>query len=236
MLIVAAHFFRYSETGRKPMLKTPLPARQKLILYDVSWDEYTRHLRNFERRHLHLTYDRGTLEIMTLSFEHEWIGRFLGRIVVTLTEELNLPIKQGGSTTIRRRKKKKGLESDNCYWISHEADVRNNKVIDLRKDPPPDLALEVDVSRSSMNRMGIYASLNVPEVWRWSKDGLAFLRLKEDGQYESVATSPTFLLAITPADLMSFVGMRSQMDENAVIRQFRAWIHGKLAGGQVSPP
>jgi Uma2 family endonuclease len=214
------------------MIKTRIPERQRLILDNVSWEEYTRLLRTFEGRHLRLTYDRGRLEIMTLSYEHEISGDFLGRMVVTLTEELNLPIRGGGSTTFRRRKKKKGLEPDNCFWIAHEAEVRNLKVIDLRKDPPPDLSLEVDVSRSSMNRMAIYAALNVPEVWRWNKDGLAFLVLRPDGEYEIVNNSPTFPLPISPADLEPFVAMRSQMDDNAVIRHFRAWLQTKIASNQ----
>ena len=214
------------------MIKTRTPERQRLILDNVSWDEYTRLLRNFEGRHLRLTYDRGRLEITTLSYEHEGIGRFLGRMVVTLTEELSLPVRDGGSTTFRRRKKKKGLEPDDCFWIAHEADVRNIKVINLRKDPPPDLALEVDISRSSMNRMRIYAAIQVPEVWRWDKNGLTFVALNSDGNYDSVVVSPTFPLPISPADLLPFIAMRGQMDDNAVIRQFRAWIRAKLAANQ----
>ena len=214
------------------MIKTRIPDLQKLILDNVSWDEYTRLLRSFEGRHLRLTYDQGRLEIMTLSYEHEGVGRFLGRIVVTLTEELSLPIRDGGSTTFRRRKKKKGLEPDDCFWIAHEADVRNLKVINLRKDPPPDLAMEVDISRSSMNRMRIYAAIQVPEVWRWDKDGLSFLVLNADGKFYAATTSPTFPLPITPADLLPFIALRGQMDDNAVIRQFRAWIRARLASNQ----
>jgi Uma2 family endonuclease len=153
-------------------------------------------------------------------------------LIVTLTEEFNLPIRSGGSTTLRRRKKKKGLESDNCYWIAHEAEVRNNEVINLRIDPPPDLALEVDVTRSSMNRMRIYESLKIPEVWRWNKKGLTFLVLNASEKHDAVAASPTFPVPISPADLMHFIAMRGQMDDNAVIREFRAWIRAKLAAGQ----
>ena len=123
-----------------------IPHRQKLILDNVSWDEYTRFLRSFEGHHLRLTYDRGRLEIMTLSHQHEGLGWFLDKMVFVLTEELNLPIKGGGSTTFRKKKKHKGLEADNCYWIAHEADVRGKTVIKLSIDPPPDLAIEVDIS------------------------------------------------------------------------------------------
>ncbi len=211
------------------MLKTRTRILNRLILDSVSWQEYTRLLRIFEGRHLRLTYDRGRLEIMTLSFEHEISGSFLGRLAVTLTEELNLPVRDGGSTTFRKKKKQKGLEPDNCYWIANEAAVRNIKVINLRKDPPPDLALEIDVTSSSMNRMRIYAAIKVPEVWRYGKDGLSFWVLNAEGKYDPAAVSPTFPVPISPADLQPFIAMRGQMDDNAVIRQFRAWIRTKVA-------
>ena len=169
---------------------------------------------------------------MTLSHKHESLGRFLGRLVVTLTEELALPIKEGGSTTFRKKGRKKGLEADNCYWIAHELAVRGKEVINLRIDPAPDLSIEVDISHSSMNRMHIYAAIQVPEVWRHDAQGLAFLVLNAAGEYDSVATSPTFSLAITPADLMTFVAMCAHLDENAVIREFRLWIRSKLTPTQ----
>jgi Uma2 family endonuclease len=121
------------------------------------------------------------------------------------------------------------LEPDNCYWIANEAAVRNIKVINLRKDPPPDLALEIDVTSSSMNRMRIYAAIKVPEVWRYGKDGLSFWVLNAEGKYDPAAVSPTFPVPISPADLQPFIAMRGQMDDNAVIRQFRAWIRTKVA-------
>ncbi len=91
------------------MAAVKIPLTQRLILYDVSWQTYGKLLRAFQDRRLRLTYDRGVLEIMTLSFEHEGSGSFLGRLAITLTEELGLPIKQGGSTTFRRRSLVRGF-------------------------------------------------------------------------------------------------------------------------------
>lgn len=210
------------------MIKAPVTERQRLVLYGVSWTEYTRLLRSFEDRHIRLTYDRGTLEIMTLTHEHESDNFILGQLVVALTQALKLPLKGGGSTTFRKRKKQKGLEPDNCYWIAHADAVRGKKKIDLRTDPPPDLAIEVDITHSSINRMRIYASLGIPEVWRLSKKGLGFYLLT-DGKYVSVATSPTFPIAITPADLMVFIAKRDKMDDNAIIEEFREWIQTRQA-------
>ena len=209
-----------------------IPLQQRFVLGNVSWEDYIRISRAFGERHLRMTYDRGVLEIMTLSFEHETISGFLGLLVITLTQELNLPMRLGRSTTLRRKPKKRGLEPDDSFWIANEAKVRKNKRISLRTDPPPDLTIEVDVTRSSLNRMDIYAKLRIPEVWRYKDDKLAFFTLDPAGDYIPAAVSATFPLPITPADLMPFIQMRSQMDDNAVIRQFRAWIHSKMTPPQ----
>src|SRR2546426_9971173 len=100
-----------------PMSTLSLPAVQSLLLDGVDWKMYTRLLRAFDkRRSIRLTYDRGSLEIMTLTHEHESYAHLLGRFVVVLTEEFGLPIKGGGSTTFRRRRRRKGLEADESYW------------------------------------------------------------------------------------------------------------------------
>jgi Uma2 family endonuclease len=130
------------------------PTQQRLVLYGVSWEEYGRTLRALaERPSLRLTYDRGALEFMTLSLEHESLARFFNLLILALTLELALPLKGGGSTTFRRRRRQRGLEPDECYWIASEPLVRDKAKIDLRRDPPPDLALEVDISYSTLNRI-----------------------------------------------------------------------------------
>ena len=201
-----------------------LPATQSLLLDGVDWITYTRLLRALDNRpSIRLTYDRGSLEIMTLTHEHESYAHLLGRFVVVLTEEFGLPIKGGGSTTFRRRKRRKGLEADESYWIANEPLVRGKDSIDLRIDPPPDLALEIDVSHSSLNRLAIYAALRVPEVWRREGETLVCYLLGNDGKYAVNTTSRVFP-GLAPADLMRFLTLRGQMDENALVRQFRAWI------------
>jgi Uma2 family endonuclease len=213
------------------MSTVQVPTGQRLILHGVDWQTYERLLRVFaERPGIRLTYDRGTLEMMSPLHEHESDGRFLGRLAVTLTEELALPVKAGGSTTFRRRRKLRGLEPDDCYWIASEPQVRGKR----RIDPPPDLAIEVDVASSSLNRMGIYAIIRVPEIWRLDAQGLTFHVLGPDGHYHESPHSRAFP-QVTPADLLRFLAMRDQMDENAVVRQLRAWIR-QQAGRQGTQP
>jgi Uma2 family endonuclease len=217
------------------MSTMPAASHQHLILQDVDWKTYRRLLNLFaERPSIRLTYDRGTLEIMSPLHEHESDGRFLGRLAVTLTEELGLPVKAGGSTTFRRRRRRRGLEPDDCYWIASEPRVRGKRQIDLRVDPPPDLAIEVDVASSSLDRMSIYAALGVPEVWRLDEHGLTFHVLGSDGRYAESPVSRAFPM-VTPADLSGFLALRSQLDENAVVQKVRAWIR-QQAGGPSLPP
>lgn len=207
--------------------------KQKLILAGVSWKEYVRLLKAFEEHHLRLTYDRGALEIMTLSFEHENEGYLLCRLIDVLTEELNLPVQGGGSTTFQRRKHQKGLEADGCWWIGNEAKVRGKKRIDLRVDPPPDLIAEVDITRSSLNRMKIYARMKIPEVWRCDGKDLDFFVL-DKGKYKKVEESQTFP-GCRAAEILPFLSLLHQEDQTSIVRQFRAWVRQNLRNPSQSP-
>jgi Uma2 family endonuclease len=211
------------------------PGEQRLVLYGVSWPEYGRVLRALaERPGVRLTYDRGVLELMTLSLEHESLVRFFNLLILALTLELGLPLKGGGSTTFRRRGRRRGLEPDECYWIASEPLVRGKDKIDLRRDPPPDLALEVDVSYSTLDRMGIYAALRVPEVWRYDGRALTFHVLGADGAY-AIAAQSRAMPQVASADLAGLLALRGTTDENSLFRQLQAWARQHLGGGQTSP-
>ena len=201
---------------------------QCLRLSAVDWRTYSRLLRAFaERPGIRLAYDRGELEIMTPLLEHDNEGRLLGRFVVALTEELGLSLMSGGATTLRRRLRRRGIEPDESFWIANAPRMAGRRRLDLRTDPPPDLVIEIDVSRSSLNRLEIYAALKVPEVWRLEGDSLAFQTLRVDGNYENALTSRSFP-SITPGDLMRFLQKaREGQDENAVVREFRAWMRSR---------
>lgn len=201
---------------------------------DVDWNTYSRLLRAFAHRpRVRLTYDRGELEIMTPRLDHDDDSRFLGGLVVALTQELGLPIKRGGSTTLRRRLRRRGIEADECFWIAHAHLMAGRRQLDLRRDPPPDLAIEVDVTASSLDRLGIFAALRVPEVWRLEGNLLTFLLLNARGEYEASSRSRAFPL-VSPDDLMRFVQLaRESPDENEVEARFREWIRqatGKRPG------
>lgn len=204
------------------------------VLYDIDWQMYTRLLRAFEkRRGFRLTYDRGTLEIMSPLWQHEEPGHLLGRFVDVLVEELNLPCRLGGSVTLRRRRKRRGLEPDNCYWIASAPRLQGKRELDLRIDPPPDLAIEVDVTSSSLDRMSIYAALGVPEVWRLSTGTIAFhIR---DGRTYTVRPNSLAFPRLASADLPPFLAQWGQADDTAIVRQFREWVRQQMLNRPMPP-
>ena len=204
------------------------PGRAGVIPF-VDWKTYTRVLQAFgDRPRLRLTYDRGDLEIMVPSDEHEIDATFLARIVVIMTEEFQLPVRTGGSTTLKRKRMKKGIEPDKCFWIANAATVAGVK-LDLNIHPAPDLAIEVDVTRSSLDRFGIYRTLGVGELWHLDGDDLEFHVLGADKKYAPAPDSATFV-GITPSDLMTFVKQaRRVADQNITAAAFRAWLQARLA-------
>jgi Uma2 family endonuclease len=210
--------------GRVAPIPRP-PAAGSIVLEGIDWRTYSRLLRAFaEKPGIRLTYDRGSLEIMSPLLLHDDDARFLGRLIVALTEELDLPIKAGGSTTLRRQLRERGIEADECYWIANAERMRGRRRLNLRTDPPPDLAVEVDVTSSSLNRLAIYAALGVPEVWRLHDDVLTFHVLGAREAYVTAKRSRAFP-KVTPADLLPFIQEARQAgDHNPIVREFRAWV------------
>lgn len=204
-----------------------VPREQRFVLRNVSWSEYQSFAETLGERHLRLTFDRGSLEFMTLSLGHERYSSLLGQFVEVLTDELDMPRQSGGSTTFGRADVERGLEPDRCYYLENEPLVRDKDEIDLAIDPPPDLAIEVDVSRSSLNRMGIYAALRVPEVWRFDGETLRAYRLNKRGSYVEVTRSEHFPF-LSLAKVAEFLRRRTEMDETRLVRAFRRWVREQI--------
>jgi Uma2 family endonuclease len=201
---------------------------ERILLDGIRWSTYEALLEDLVHRHIRLTYDRGSLEIMTLSPPHEFSKTRLARMIETLTEELNIPIRSGGSQTCRSQLKEKGLEPDECYWVENEPLIRGKEDIDLELDPPPDIAVEIEVSRSVLDRLGIYAALRVPEVWRYDGRTLTIMQLQIDQSYAIVDQSPSF--PWLPLDrFRQFLAESGTMGETRWIRSFRAWVRTEVA-------
>ena len=204
-------------------------AGQRFLLQNVGWDGYEAMLRIIGDRPIRLTYDRGDLEIMSPSRKHEKSKGMLGRLVEAMTEVLEIPRTSDGSTTWRRQDLDRGLEADECFYFhDHAEQLAGKEEIDLETDPPPDLAIEIDITRSSLDRQGIYAALGVPELWRFDGESLRVFRLRDDRTYELCTASPMF--PFLPLDeVVRLLKQGATMDQSRWGRIVRAWIRDDLA-------
>lgn len=210
------------------MSKTRSATESSIVLDNISWKTYERLLEEVGERRIRLTYDNGELEIMTLSHGHENRKSMIGSLIVFLSYELVIAIRSGGSNTMRKKLKKKGLEPDECYWIANEKAMRGKDEFEPNIDPPPDLAVEVDVTSSSMDRMGIYAALKIPEVWRYYRRHLRVYLLTAEGIYGEAKESQVFpFFAVSELD--RFIHQADKEDETTVLRSFVHWVRAEVA-------
>lgn len=210
------------------MTATLIQSPDRVILPNISWQTYQSLLRDFEQEPaIRLTYDQGTLEIRMPLDPHETYKKLLGRLIETATEKLDIEIRSLGSRTCDREDLAKGIEPDQCYYIQNEAIVRGIDQIDLNQFPPPDLALEIDITSSSINRMSIYAALKIPEVWRYDGKALIILEL-QNGEYVPQERSIAIPFLKTE-DILRFLPLRGTMGETSLVKQFRQWIREHTA-------
>jgi len=202
-----------------------IPAEQRVLFYDLSWSSYEQILVALgERRSSRITYDEGVLEITMPLEEHEYAVRLIELFIHILVEELNLEIKTMGSTTLKRPDLQKGVEPDNCYYIQNEPLVAGKKV-DLSQDPPPDLIVEVDITHTDINKLDLYASMGVPEFWRYNGEILRIYQLQVD-RYLEVENSPTFSRSIKE-QLYQFL-QDAQVKQLQAIKSFRKLIQQEV--------
>lgn len=196
---------------------------QRVVLRHATWETYERLLdERGESRVPRFTYDRGVIEIMSpLSAEHEECIRNIEFMVRILSGELGLRLRTFGSMTLRRRDIAGGLESDGCFYVRSVESIRGKTRPDLDTDPPPDLAIEVDITNPSLDKLPIYARLGVPEIWRYDGKRVAILVLT-DGAYAESVESQAFR-GVTSEALSSLVRNIRLQDSDEWERQVRAW-------------
>jgi Uma2 family endonuclease len=208
------------------MTATPLaPPDEMIRLSGISWTTYETLLEELSDRRLRLTYNRGNLEIMAPSPEHELNKRVLGRFIETIAEELEISIYPLGSTTFKQPKLS-GAEPDECFYIRNIAAVMGKKRLNMAKDPAPDLIVEIDITSSSPNRLQVYADLGVSEVWIYNGESLVIQQLQND-TYIAVQSSQFFANLAIP-DIASWLQRSTTMDYLALVKAFRGWVRSQI--------
>lgn len=208
------------------MTATSLALPTEIIhLSEISWQTYETLRSELRNRRFRLTYNRGTLEIMAPSPEHELSKEVLGRFIETLAEETDLSIYPLGSTTLQRLELS-GVEPDKCFYIRNIALVRGKKRLDLTVDPVPDLVIEIDVTSSSANRLQVYADLGVAEIWIYNGDSLIVKQL-QNTTYISSQTSQ-FFANIPISEITGFLQQAQTTDYLKLVKAFRRWVRSQI--------
>jgi Uma2 family endonuclease len=200
-----------------------LPAGSALILNDVSWEEYERLLDDLgDSSGNRVTYYDGRLEIVSPSSKHEmYTGVILG-IALIIADETACNLESRGSTTFKQKSLAKGAEPDTCFYVQNASRIIGTQKIDLSVDPPPDIAVEIDLSHGSKTRLSIYERFGVPEVWIYDERRMRIYELTPQGYVEQAA-SVTF--TFLTCDLLTDLLERSRtLGQNAVLRSFREWL------------
>lgn len=206
------------------------PIAENIVqLNNVSWDTFNLLLEELgDKRSQRLSYYAGTLEVMTPLGEHENNNRFIESLIFIIADELNLNLKKFGSLTLKSTKAQQGVEPDSCYYLKNEPLVRNKQHIDLTVDPAPDLVLEIDITSGSLNKLPIYATIEVPEIWRYDGKKLTVFSFDRDNNnYQELNQSPTFSwldLELIP----KLINQSLEMGETASLREFRQWIRDNV--------
>ena len=203
---------------------------QRVLLRNVGWETYERLREEREERPTpRFFYDRGELEIMSPSAEHESISGIIASLIKELAVALGLDVYGAGSTTFSRQDVAGGFEPDESFYFGERAAmVRGKRTIDLDAgDPPPDLVVEVDLTSPSLAKLPVYARVGVREVWRYSGGTLEVLGQKRSGEgYELISKSNVLTEGSFTADAASLgrlVEEGSEMSYPAWVREVRLW-------------
>jgi Uma2 family endonuclease len=201
------------------------PPTEIIQLSGIRWQTYEALLEELSDRRLRLTYNRGNLEIMAPSPEHEFRKKVIGRFVETLAEESEIEIYPLGSTTFKNPELS-GAEPDECFYIRQIAAVKGKKRLDLAKDPAPDLVIEIDVTSRSNRRLQVYADLGVPEVWIYNGSSLVIQQLQNE-IYIPSQTSQFFTNLPIPA-IADFLQQAETIDYLELVKSFRNWVRSQI--------
>jgi Uma2 family endonuclease len=212
-----------SETTDYYAVVSQMPEDTVVIFHDVPWEEYEELLAQVgEAPGLRISYDDGTLKVLTLSSEHEKYTRFIEKLVTLLSLRLEIRILSFGSATMKKSKRRKGNEPDCCFYVQTAAALGKRIKLDFAVDAPPDIAVEVDVHHASQEKFSIYAALGVPEIWRFDGQQL-FIHMWQEDQYVEAEVSRA-LPMLTSRILTEYLTRMREEGEFEAIIAFDEWL------------
>lgn len=203
-----------------------MPEASTLALSNVCWETYEALLETMiERRGLRLSYTEGTLQVMTLSAEHENHTELIKLLVRQLSLAHRIKVLFFGSTTMKKEGLPQGAEPDACFYVQSADLLSHKNAIDFNTDPPPDVVVETDIHHDSQSKFSIYASFGVPEFWRYYKGALTIYHLQA-GEYVEAEASLALPL-LTSAVLTDFINRSRHADQYEILLAFEDWLQAQ---------
>ena len=208
---------------RTPPAAIEIMGEKRIGIDGVSYEFYKRFCEEIGEQPIRLSYCDGCLEIMVTKSSHEFFKKVLAKLIEATIFELDMPVRSGGAMTFQRDDLEKGFEPDECWWIANEKKVRRITDFDFLNDPPPDLAIEIEISHSLTNRIHIFEAMKIPEVWRYDGKQLRFCLLNKSGRYKDSPASRSFPF-LKPKHLQPFLALPNAEDETTRIRNYVNWL------------
>ena len=216
------------------MPKGPPPSEKRLVLENVSWQQYEALLSDLNRdRKARLTYTHGQLEMMTPLEEHERCHKLVESFILVLADEMGLAVEGFEAPTLKRSDLQLGTEPDTAYYIQQAHRMKAHSQIDLMVDPSPDLILEVSLNKSEIEKFPLYAEMGIPEVWRYVSEpgedffkGLFQIFCLEAGHYYEAQTGYAFPF-LPVGQIRLFIDQSDTLGLMSALRTLRAWLAEK---------
>jgi Uma2 family endonuclease len=209
------------------------PNEQRVILPNISWQKFEQILDELgEDRKVRLSYLRGKLEMMTPVAEHQRCHKLIESLILVMADELQRQVEAIAPATLKSSDLDCATEPDACYYFQ-TAVLPRKPEINLPTDPIPDLLVEVALTKSNLEKLPIYASLGIPEVWRYVttagedvlKGKLMIYRL-EDNRYMAQNRSGIFQF-LSGDRILEFLEQSDSISLSAALRVLRAWMQEK---------
>jgi Uma2 family endonuclease len=223
----AERSFRVTDGEYRQMMQPRVESNGNVVVLTVRFDAYETLLAQAgDNAGARIAYDGEALELMSPSADHEHCNRLLEGLVVTLGLAWEIDIESAGSTTLKREPR--GAEPDSSFYVANAARFVGKRHIDLAVDPPPDIVVEIDISRTRIDKRVIYAALGVPEFWRY--DGTALHGFGLAGREYRPILKSGMLAGIAFADIARFLESRTTLTQSEILRTWQRWLQSNAPG------
>ncbi len=201
-------------------------AGQSTVLHEIDWEQFESILQDLgNKRRSRIAYLNGVLEIALSLPEREKIKVLIRDFLQVLMDKMEIDFEGFGSTTFKRVDKLAGLEPDDCFYIQNNVAMRGIRKLDMNIDPPPDLAIEVDVT--SKTKFDVYRTLGVPELWLY--DQTLKIYILRDGEYVESQFSSIFGNIPICDVIPQLLEISFQQGRSTAMKAFRVWMQEKLS-------